>query len=288
MIAQHFTDTIADAALLYLLAAACQYARHGRHLDLSLAGAALFAPFVTWLVTIQFGAPPIPAVLCGLSASIAMGMAADFTAFRYLRRCRVGKWQITIASLGVYIVFENLVACLFGTDTKSLSSGPVGSLHRLGGAYYSNAQLLLVLQALTVLVSTHLFVMRTRAGRIMSVISADEQLCRIVGVRTENVRMLSLVCGIAIASIAFTTKGFDTAIVPTMGFDLVLNGIIVTLIGSSFGSWGIPLSASLLAVARRAASITFGGEWIATVGFVVVLAFLLLKPASLATSPANR
>jgi branched-chain amino acid transport system permease protein len=62
-------------------------------------------------------------------AAALLGVAIEFFVYKPIKRQRASGTILLIASLGVFIVLQNLISLFFGDDTKTIRTGeatPVG------------------------------------------------------------------------------------------------------------------------------------------------------------------
>lgn len=113
-----------------------------------IAAAAYFAfLFRAWL---DF--PLALSILLAIAASILLGSVLEFGVYRPLRHRDAPPLIAMLASLGVYIVLQNLVSLVFGDETKSIRDSTVLSGIDLFGANMTRVQasILVTSTALTV------------------------------------------------------------------------------------------------------------------------------------------
>jgi branched-chain amino acid transport system permease protein len=65
---------------------------------------------------------------------------------------------------------------------------------------------------------------------------------------------------------------------PTMGFRLLMNGVIVMIVAGVGNIRGLVAGALLLAVSQHVTAYFWGSKWIDAATAVILIAFLLLKP----------
>jgi len=118
----------------------------------------------------------------------------------------------------------------------------------------------------------------TLFGKAVRAISDDEEVSKIVGINTEKIMGRVFFIGSAIAGVAGIAVAFDTGIQPTMGFSLLLKGVIAAIIGGIGNVYGGILGAFLLAAIENLGAWQFSGEWKDAVAFVVLIIFLLFRP----------
>jgi branched-chain amino acid transport system permease protein len=183
-----------------------------------------------------------------------------------------------LASLGIYVVLQNVIAGAFGNDVKIIQQGPVEVGHRVLGAYVTNVQLLTVATGLTLFIGVLLLLALTRLGRVIRGVSSDPDLSQTVGINVKCAKLWAVGIGTGLGAVAAILSALDTGMTPTMGFQLLLDGLIVMVIGGAGGAGGLLGGALLLAVAQNLTAYYFGSRWMDAVAFLILVGFLIFRP----------
>jgi branched-chain amino acid transport system permease protein len=186
---------------------------------------------------------------------------------------------LLVASLGAFTAVESLIAILFTSQFKTLSSlaGMPGALH-LGTGVMTYVQVGIFASAVGVLIALWLLLTRTSFGRAVRAVSDDEEVAKIVGINTNKIIGIVFIIGSAIAGLAGVFAGLDTGIEPRMGFVLLLKGVIAAIIGGIGSVYGGFLGAFLLGFAENFGIWFISGEWKDAIAFVILIVFLLFRP----------
>jgi branched-chain amino acid transport system permease protein len=86
------------------------------------------------------------------------------------------------------------------------------------------------------------------------------------------------IIGGAIAGLAGILVGYDTGLEPTMGMNLLLKGVIASIIGGIGNVWGGFLGAFLLGFVENFGIWKISGEWKDAIAFGLLIIFLLVRP----------
>ena len=84
-----------------------------------------------------------------------------------------------------------------------------------------------------------------------------------------------------IAGVSGIAIGFDTGIEPTMGMNLLLKGVIASIIGGVGNVYGGVLGAFFLGFVENFGIWKISGEWKDTIAFGVLILFLIFKPGGI-------
>lgn len=205
------------------------------------------------------------------------GLGNDFLVFKRLRRINCTSWQMLIASLGVYVIFQNLISLIWGNSTKILNSGRISTGNEIWGAYITDIQIIILCCSAFLFASIILIVNQTRFGKAFRAVFSNTNLCDIYGVKSQNVIMWSFGLGSAIAALGGILIGFDNNLSPTMGFNVFLYGVIAMIIGGVGNFRGLIIGALILATAQHIAA-WYLGKWLNVLAFIILILFLIWKP----------
>ena len=186
--------------------------------------------YLVYLFSIQFQwfwwiSIPISLVICGL-----IGLASYRLVFKPLLERNTGTFLIMIASLGIYIIFQNIVSMIWGDASVSIRFQEIQTGHEIFGAYITTLQIIAIILSIFLFASVSFFLKTTRTGKQMNAIASNTVLCDILGIRSSTIVMISFGIGSLLAAIAGILVAYDTDLSPTMGFNLLFLGIIVIII----------------------------------------------------------
>jgi len=84
--------------------------------------------------------------------------------------------------------------------------------------------------------------------------------------------------GSALASIVGVLVAFDTGMTPTMGFNLLIYGVVVMIIGGVGSLWGLAGGSLLLATTQNLGAFFIDSAWMDAIAYIVLILFLVWKP----------
>jgi len=234
-----------------------------------------YAMFVTVII---WRAPLWMAIIIGASLASAIGATIEIYVFRQLRLRRVSSWGLLLTSLSGYLILQNTISLLFDDVTRSVRLGAVQVGHEVGGAYITDIQLLAIFVSMIVLFFV-MFVLRTTSfGLAIRGISSNPELSVNFGISAERTILLTTLFSSALAAFAGMLSALDTDMTPTMGFRVLINGIIAMII-SGVGSYpSLVGGAFILAMSQHTVVYYFGSQWMDAVSFIILIAFLSCKP----------
>jgi len=211
-------------------------------------------------------------IVCLINGAIA------YYIYLPLRKKESNPFVFLIASLGIYVVIQNLISLFFGDDVKSVRTGLVEVGHEIVGAHITNIQIVSIFCSLLLYVITIIIFEKTKLGRQIKAVSSNEVASNIYGINTENTILYSILIGSAYASISGILMACDESITTTMGFNLLLYGIIAMIIGGIGSLSGLVRGSLLLAISQHISAYYIDTKWINPISYFVLVIFLVWKP----------
>jgi branched-chain amino acid transport system permease protein len=235
-------------------------------------------PYFAFLFSVELGLPLSLGILLAIISSTLIGCAMEVVTYRPLRHRGASGLVLLIASLGIYVVLQNIISLVFGDETKSIRFGVVKQGITLFGASVTPVQLITIGVSLALLVTLGLFVRYLRYGKEIRAVANDSDLARISGINSEKVILLTMALGSGLAGAAGILVALDVDMRPTMGLNPLMMGVVVVIIGGVGSIPGVALGAMLLGVAQQLAVWKISSQWQEGIGFVILLVFLLFRP----------
>lgn len=246
---------------------------HFAHGVVFTAGAYFVYFFKAWLGWPDLVAIPVSTGLCTV-----LGILIEISVYRPLRHKGSSSLILLLASLGIYIVLQNILSMVFGDDIKTIRSGIVKEGINILGAKITPIQLTIIIVSLLLLVSCFLFLKYMKIGRAMRAVANDSELARVAGIESDKVILLTFALGSALAGIAGILVALDVDMTPTMGMNALMMGVVAVIIGGVESIPGIAMGGLLLGMAQHLGVWKISSQWQSAIAFVILLIFLLFRP----------
>lgn len=223
-------------------------------------------------------------LLLSLPASLisgaVLGLAMYFTVYRPLEKKNASTGVKFISSLAIYILIVNMIALIYGNETKILSEGLSDSIC-FWDIILTKIQIYQVISFLVLLVLSYFFVKGTKAGRAIRAIGDNSRLFKALGLNERWVKGMVFCIGSAVAGLASILTGLDVGIDPQIGMFAVLNAVVAVIIGGIKRLEGVALGALLIGILQNLVIWQFSARWESAVTFLVLVAVLLYKSGGL-------
>ena len=220
--------------------------------------------------------------------STLLGCIIEASVYRPLRRKGASSIILLLASLGIYIVGQNLISMIFGDDTKTLHPRVVEQGLQILGARITTVQLSIIATCLIVIIGLVALLETTRMGKIVRAVANDPELARSCGINTDHVIMWTMAFGSCLAGLGGVLIALDVSMVPTMGMRVLLMSVTAVIIGGAQSTVGVSLGALLIAFAQHLGVWKLPTQWQDAIVFAILILFLIVRPQGFLGKPLSR
>lgn len=222
------------------------------------------------LGTFLFVAVPFASTLGGF-----VGVVLFCTLFRPLQLRRTSSFVLLFASLGTYIVGQNILSLAFGDYARSLDIGGNYVL-KLFGAHVTQTAVISVLVALGAMAVLGITLRKTRLGKQVRAIAADSVLASVSGVNSKRLVPICFFVGSGLAAAGGALYAADHAVTPTAGMEIFVSAAIAAVLGGG-DVLLVALSAYALSLGAHLTAWYCGSQWQQSFPVVVLLLFLCAR-----------
>jgi branched-chain amino acid transport system permease protein len=277
---QIFVNGLISGSAIALLAVAFQVAYlPTRVFFVGLAGIYSFAPFLAHAVLVSGGGWPL-AMLLTVGASIGLSVLLEWANHAPLARRQASVGAHLIASLGSYIVLVQIIAMIWGNDTKTLRTG-LDAVTRWGGVVVTGAQWITFGVAVLLLSGFGVFLMRSDLGLRLRALADNPTQFALLGYNVDHHRLLAFALAGLFGAAAALVTAYDIGFDPHLGLHAVLLAVVAVIIGGQGSFIGPVLGAVLLGILRAQVVWHWSARWQEPVTFGLLGLVLLLRPQGL-------
>jgi len=233
-----------------------------------------------WFIASALAAPLWLAMLGGVLTGALAGVFAYLVVYRPFERKGSTSLVILIASLGFFIVLENLIGVVFGTDTKVVPAPPSG-IFLWGPLVVTGVQLVQIAALILVGSALGLYLTRTRMGKAVLAMTDNPEMARVIGIDTLRVSLIAFALGSAIAAVPAGLILIKDGATPHMGFLAVFMAFVAVVVGGVGSLKGAVIGGLVLGLIESTGMIRIPTEWQSSVAFVVLFIVLLVRPRGL-------
>lgn len=234
--------------------------------------------YFVFVMSILLGWPLWVSVILSVTTVIFLMTAMNKWVYGPLQNRGAESWQLMIASLGLYVVLQNLVSLCCGDRTMSFRTWDIKAGIPFLGAQITIIQIVTILVCTVLIVFFWLFLNRTNIGGKIKAASSNSELSRVVGVSRDRVIIWVMVICTGIASCAGILIAADSDLTPTMGFNWLLYAVVAMTIGGMGKMRHLILGSLLLASAQVSVAYFFDSKWMNATAYIILIVFLYFRP----------
>jgi len=219
------------------------------------------------------------AIPLAMLAGALVGAACERLLLKPLRLASIDTTMLVM--IGLWIALQNAELLVWGGVARSVPA-PFDTAPLVWGPLSLSRLRLFVFVASGLLIAgAHLLLSRTKLGRAMRATFQDPETAALMGVSVEAVHTITFALGAALAAAAGALLGPVFLLYPSMGDLASLKAFSVVILGGLGNFAGAAVGGLALGVAEELGAGYVSSGYRDAVGFVIVVAMLLLRPSGL-------
>jgi branched-chain amino acid transport system permease protein len=217
----------------------------------------------------------IVSVILSLMLVLVLAVLIEVLVYRPLSKRNASQTISLISSMGVYLLLVNLIALLFGNETKFLDTD-LGKSIDLANIIIVPMQVVQLVTSLIILTLLIFFSRTTWFLRVKAMMS-HEIVASVVGVNTKAIRLVALSLGSIMAAVAAILRLYDTGIDPQAGMAITLSAAVAVIIGGGGSLMGTIIASLLIAFLQTATEWYLSAQWKEGVTFLLLIIVILWR-----------
>ena len=272
---------IAQGAVAMLYAAGFGFVyRSFRIFHIAMGAQFVFSCYAFYLFAVVVKLPLALAVAGGLVLSVLFAAAIEWAVYRPFFRKGSSSGVVMIASLGVMIVVENLIALVFGNEVKTISTRLEPSV-AFAGLRFTRIQLLQFFVGIAMFALVGGLVRFGKWFKALWAMGDQPELIPVLGLPLLKLRLLVMALGGVLVAVAAMLVSWDIGMDPHVGMHYLLLGSVAVFFGGTDRYWAWGAGAMLLSILQSLAVWQFSARWTDLVTFGVLIFVLLFRPQGL-------
>ncbi len=222
-----------------------------------------------------------PMLMAALVAIAGAGILG-FAVMRLFYQPMIGRGTsgavIMIASLGLFIVIENLIVLGFGNDARVISKGAVQAGLSFANVYVTPLQLYSLAIALVTFAAVYFLITRSKLGRGLRAIADNTAVAQIVGIDVKSLRYVVFALGSMVLAIAAVLSGLDIGVSPGMGLSVLLIATVAAIIGGANSMFAGIAGGFLVGAVQSLGVLWIDPRWQNLLIFAALIVVLVVRP----------
>ena len=223
---------------------------------------------------------PLAALLAAVVA-VAFGVGMERWVYRPIQRHEASFFTVFVASFGVTIIAQSVIEVSFGRGFVALSTPLTQARPVLPGLYIAPVFWIALAVAAVLFLGLAAFLRFTRAGIGLRALSESPELLRAYGLSASRLSVLAFVIGSALCVPGAILTAAVTGLQPSVGAHVMLISLAATIVGGIGSVSGAACGGLLLGIAENFSITLLNTQWSEAASFIVLFAFILLRPRGL-------
>ena len=237
-----------------------------------------FGAYVAFLFDATFDLPLVLALVAGVVATAALGVAQELAMWRPMRRKRAGMLQLLLMALGLAFFLRYAIQFVGGTEPRTLDANVTSSIDFLGLSI-GETELIVVIVAFAVLAAVATMLRVTSLGRQMRALADNFDLAETTGIDTGRVVLKTWVLAGALAGLAGILVVASTgSLTPNTGFFLLLSLFAAVVLGGIGNAYGALAGGLVIGLTQEWSTLIIESQWKVAVSFLVLILVLIVRP----------
>lgn len=237
----------------------------------------MIAPYFLMFFLKSYGLPMVISLILALIGTVVIGLAIELFVYSPLVRRNSSSNVIMVSSIGVMIVLINIVALLFGNETKIINPEISKSIS-FGTILITYTQLMQFFISLLLFAVFFTFLKFSRFGIQTRAYRDDDRLTAVLGMNTLKLKRSLFILSSFFAASGSCLIAYDVGMDPYVGMPMLLNAVVALIIGG-VGRFEAPvLGGLLIGVLQALVVYVASARWQDAVTFLLLIVFLLFRP----------
>ena len=254
-------------------------------LNLAYGGVMVVSAFATYAVN-HAGVTIWVSALAGIAAGALLSLFLNNVIYTPFQRRGTSSIGMVIVALGMTLILVFGTQAIEGPTNVSYSMSQGGTL-KVGSLQLTAAQIVIICLSIVIMVLVHLLIRYTRLGKAMRATSANRNLARNCGIRTDRVVTITWLITGALCGLAGVVFAIDSGTFGATSTDLFLVLILAAVfLGGPGEPYGAMLGALVIGLATEVSAAFIVSSYKDVVAFLILLAMLAVRPTGLLGAPA--
>jgi branched-chain amino acid transport system permease protein len=185
-----------------------------------------------------------------------------------------------IASLGVYIVVQNVISMIFGNQNLFINTEPAEA-YRVGSIIIDDSQILNIIFGILISIFIFFFLKKTNLGKDIAAFADNAFLAEILGFNIRYLRLAIFFIGSCLSGFGAILLAIDLGIDPHFGLNIILISLVAVTVGGVGVLAGGAIGGLFVGLLQGVIAIKVPAQWETSAMFLLLVLFLLFRPYGL-------
>jgi len=232
------------------------------------------------MITAQVHLPYFFGFFGAVGVAVLLGCGIDALLYRRLRMSGATQATTFLASLGLGTAGVAILLFAFSSSPQRLVGFPTKVLS-IGEAFFSVADLTMVIVSWTMIGFLLFFLAKSRYGKAIRAVGSNAEMARNVGLNIDRIYLLVFAVGSGLfgaAAFLFTAKNVAY---PTMGVLPFFMAFTAVFLGGVSSIPGHALAGFILGFSESLGMLVLPGEYKTMIAFAILFVVIIIRPEGL-------
>lgn len=215
-----------------------------------------------------------------VAATLVLGVIGIVLYYLFFKRFAGDLISTLIVTIGFALVVEVLTQQFFTAQPRTVPTVFSGRIDLLGATVTTERAVIFVI-ALAVTAAVAGFVRYAPQGIALRAVTADAEAATLQGINVTRIALLGVLMATTLAAIAGVLIAPATVVTPTMGFDFLMKGFVIIIVGGLGSLPGAVYAGLLVGMAESVGTQLLDLTTATILVFCVVILVLLFRPQGL-------
>lgn len=237
--------------------------------------------FLAYATHVQLGFSYVAAFGVAIICGFALGAFMYQAAFKSLMKSSIA--NVLVAAIAISFILKGTARAIWGGQGDYIPFPPLLSPVpiALGPVMVLPQQLVALGVSVVLMIALAVFFKTTHLGKWMQATADNVKAAKLVGIRTEQVYLLSFGIGAAIAAVAAVVMAPITLLYPDIGFNLFLKAFAAAVLGGLTSIVGAIVGGVLVGLIETMAATFLHSKFQEVSSFIVIMFALIFLPNGL-------
>lgn len=250
-----------------------------RVFHVALGGIYSIVPFIVW-ASLQKGYSWYFAVLMGVIVSIVLSIACELLNHSPLENKGASQGAHLVSSLGLYIIIVQIIALIWGSQSRMLRTG-LDSFMTVGGLALTRSQIMAALGSAIIITVFFVWLQQSRLGLQFRALADNPVEFALRGYNVPSLRLVAFGIAGLLCSVSSLLVSYDLGFDPNGGLNNLMLAVVAVIIGGRESFLGPVLGGILIGIVRSEVVWFLSANWQDAVTFFLLATFLLISPNGL-------
>jgi branched-chain amino acid transport system permease protein len=247
-----------------------------------IAHAAVFTAtsYIFYTLVINFQLNFYISVIVATLLGGCLGVLMEVWLYRPLGRRKATSSIYIIASLGVYIVVQNVISMIFGNQNLFINTEPADA-YRVGTIIIDDSQILNIVFGLLFSIICYFFLKKTNLGKDIAAFADNSFLAEILGFNIRFLRLAIFFIGSCLSGFGAILLAINLGIDPHFGLNIILISLVAVTVGGISVLAGGAIGGLSVGILQGVIAVKVPAQWETSAMFLLLVIFLLFRPYGL-------